>query len=127
MPALLYYIVLFIQVDLLAARNGIHGMPPAELPRLLPVLRRSAGFVVPLTVLIIWMFFLNRRPEEAGLLGGRSRARSRLSHSRCKARSARAAEYSDQYRARHARDRRHHRSRRRRDRQCFSSPVSGLP
>jgi TRAP transporter 4TM/12TM fusion protein len=67
-PALLYYIVLFIQVDLLAARNGIHGMPPAELPRLLPVLRRSAGFVVPLTVLIIWMFFLNRRPEVAGLL-----------------------------------------------------------
>jgi TRAP transporter 4TM/12TM fusion protein len=35
---------------------------------LLPVLRRSSGFVVPLTVLIIWMFFLHRRPEEAGLL-----------------------------------------------------------
>jgi TRAP transporter 4TM/12TM fusion protein len=67
-PALLYYIALFIQVDLLAARNGIYGLPPAELPRLLPVLRRSAGFIVPLTVLIIWMFFLNRRPEEAGLL-----------------------------------------------------------
>ena len=67
-PALLYYIVLFIQVDLLAARNGIYGMPPAELPKLLPVLRRSAGFLVPLSVLIIWMFFLNRRPEEAGLL-----------------------------------------------------------
>jgi TRAP transporter 4TM/12TM fusion protein len=67
-PALLYYIVLFIQVDLLAARNGIYGMPPAELPRFFPVLRRSAGFIVPLTVLIIWMFFLNRRPEEAGLL-----------------------------------------------------------
>jgi TRAP transporter 4TM/12TM fusion protein len=67
-PALLYYIALFIQVDLLAARNGIYGMPPAELPRLLPVLRRSAGFIVPLTVLIIWMFLLNRRPEEAGLL-----------------------------------------------------------
>ena len=67
-PALLYYIALFIQVDLLAARNGIYGLPPAELPRLLPVLRRSAGFIVPLTVLIIWMFFLNRRPEVAGLL-----------------------------------------------------------
>jgi len=67
-PALLYYITLFIQVDLLAARNGIYGLPGAELPRLLPVLRRSAGFVVPLTVLIIWMFFLNRRPEVAGLL-----------------------------------------------------------
>jgi TRAP transporter 4TM/12TM fusion protein len=67
-PALLYYITLFIQVDLLAGRNGIYGLPPAQLPRLLPVLRRSAGFIVPLTVLIIWMFFLNRRPEEAGLL-----------------------------------------------------------
>jgi TRAP transporter 4TM/12TM fusion protein len=67
-PALLYYIALFIQVDLLAARNGIYGMPPAELPRFFPVLRRSAGFIVPLTVLIIWMFFLNRRPEVAGLL-----------------------------------------------------------
>jgi len=67
-PAVLYYISLFIQVDLLAARTGIYGLPRNELPRLLPVMKRSAGFVVPLTVLIVWMFFLNRRPEEAGLL-----------------------------------------------------------
>lgn len=67
-PAVLYYVTLFIQVDLLAARNGIHGLPPKEVPRLLPVLKRSATFVVPLAVLIIWMFYLNRRPEEAGLL-----------------------------------------------------------
>jgi TRAP transporter 4TM/12TM fusion protein len=67
-PAVLYYVTLFIQVDLLAARNGIHGLPPKEVPRLLPVLKRSATFVVPLAVLIFWMFFLNRRPEEAGLL-----------------------------------------------------------
>src|SRR5918992_2454079 len=51
-PALLYYVTLFIQVDLLAARNGIYGLPRAELPRLGPVMRRSAGFVVPLAVLI---------------------------------------------------------------------------
>ena len=56
-PAVLYYVALFIQVDLLAARNGIHGLPPAELPRLLPVLKRSVSFVGPLMVLIIWMFF----------------------------------------------------------------------
>ena len=67
-PAVLYYIALFIQVDLLAARNGIHGLPAAELPRLVPVLKRSVSFVGPLLVLIVWMFFLNRRPEEAGLL-----------------------------------------------------------
>jgi TRAP transporter 4TM/12TM fusion protein len=67
-PAVLYYVALFIQVDLLAARNGIHGLPPNELPRLVPVLKRSLSFVGPLAVLVVWMFFLNRRPEEAGLL-----------------------------------------------------------
>jgi TRAP transporter 4TM/12TM fusion protein len=67
-PAVLYYVALFIQVDLLAARGGIHGLPPSELPRLLPVLKRSGTFVGPLAVLIVLMFVLNRRPEEAGLL-----------------------------------------------------------
>jgi TRAP transporter 4TM/12TM fusion protein len=67
-PALLYYVTLFIQVDLLAARNGIHGLPRAQQPHLVKVMRRSAGFVVPLAVLIVLMFFLNRRPEEAGLV-----------------------------------------------------------
>ena len=67
-PAILYYVALFIQVDLLAARNGIYGLPRAELPRLLKVMRRSAGFVVPLIALIVLMFFLNRRAEEAGLV-----------------------------------------------------------
>ena len=67
-PAVLYYVALFIQVDLLAARNNIHGLPRNELPKLLPVLKRSATFVGPLAVLIVLMFFLNRRPEEAGLM-----------------------------------------------------------
>jgi len=67
-PAILYYVTLFIQVDLLAARHGIRGLPRAELPRLGSVMCRSAAFVVPLAVLIVWMFFMNRRAEEAGLL-----------------------------------------------------------
>jgi TRAP transporter 4TM/12TM fusion protein len=71
-PAILYYVALFIQVDLLAARNGIHGLPAVELPRLLPVMKRSAGFLVPLAVLIVFMFFLNHRPEESGLLAALS-------------------------------------------------------
>jgi TRAP transporter 4TM/12TM fusion protein len=71
-PAILYYVTLFIQVDLLAARNGIYGLPRSDVPRLLPVMKRSAGFVVPLVVLILWMFIFNRRPEEAGLLAAAS-------------------------------------------------------
>jgi TRAP-type uncharacterized transport system fused permease subunit len=81
-PALLYYIALFIQVDLLAARNGIHGLPAAELLRLSPVLKRSVSFIWPLLVLIVWMFFLNRRPEEAGLLAARRGAHHRTSYPR---------------------------------------------
>ncbi|MBI2361040.1 MAG: TRAP transporter permease [Deltaproteobacteria bacterium] len=68
MPAILYYVALFIQVDLLAARNGIRGLPREQLPKLLAVMPRSAGFVVPLAVLILYMFVWNRRPEEAGLM-----------------------------------------------------------
>ena len=67
-PAILYYVTLFIQVDLLAARKGMIGLPRAELPQLGRVMRRCSGFVVPLAVLIVWMFFLNRRAEESGLL-----------------------------------------------------------
>jgi TRAP transporter 4TM/12TM fusion protein len=71
-PAVLYYVALFIQVDLLAARSGMHGLPRADLPRFLPVMKRSAGFVVPLAVLIVLMFLLNHRPEESGLLAALS-------------------------------------------------------
>lgn len=71
-PAVLYYVALFIQVDLLAGRNGMHGLPIVDLPRLLPVMKRSAGFVVPLVVLIVFMFLLNHRPEESGLLAALS-------------------------------------------------------
>jgi len=67
-PAILYYVTLFIQVDLLAARKGMIGLPRAELPQLGRVMRRCSGFVVPLAILIVWMFFLNRRAEESGLL-----------------------------------------------------------
>lgn len=67
-PALLYYVALFIEVDLLAARDGIRGLPREQRPKLLPVLSGSAAFVVPLAVLVGWMFFLKRQPEEAGLV-----------------------------------------------------------
>ena len=68
-PAVLYYVALFIQVDLLAARNGIHGLPLEEVPQLLARAQTLGELSsVPLAVLIVWMFVLNRRPEEAGLL-----------------------------------------------------------
>jgi TRAP transporter 4TM/12TM fusion protein len=67
-PAVLFYLALFVQVDLLAGRQGLRAIPKEELPRLGHVMRQSAGFLVPLIVLITFLFFIPRRAEQAGLL-----------------------------------------------------------
>ena len=67
-PAVLFYVALFVQVDLLAGRQGLRGLSSDEVPRLGAVMRRSAGFLVPLIVLVTFLFFIPRRPEFAGLL-----------------------------------------------------------
>jgi TRAP transporter 4TM/12TM fusion protein len=61
-PALLYYLVLFLQVDAIAARYGLEGLPRAELPRALPVLISGWVFILPLAVLIYYLFGLGYNP-----------------------------------------------------------------
>jgi TRAP transporter 4TM/12TM fusion protein len=51
-PALLYYLALFVQVDLEAAKHGLHGLPRHQLPRVRAVLRGGWIFLVPLAVLL---------------------------------------------------------------------------
>jgi TRAP transporter 4TM/12TM fusion protein len=67
-PAVLFYVALFVQVDLLAGRQGLLGLSSDEIPKLAGVMRRSAGFIVPLIVLVMFLFFIPKRPEFAGLL-----------------------------------------------------------
>lgn len=55
-PAFVFYVVLFIQVDGHAARNGLAGVPRAELPRLGRVLVDGWIFVAPI-VLLVWLMF----------------------------------------------------------------------
>ena len=50
-PAFLYYVALFIQVDLEAAKNNLTGLPADELPRFRDVARTGWVFVVPITIL----------------------------------------------------------------------------
>jgi TRAP transporter 4TM/12TM fusion protein len=66
-PSLLYYIALFIQADLEAARERIAPVPRELIPRLAPVIRGGWVFVVPFFALIYGMFWLNHLPEEAAL------------------------------------------------------------
>ena len=67
-PAALYYLALFVQVDLEAARHGLAGLPRADLPRLGPVLRRGWVFLVPLAVLVYTLMMSGWDAGQAGML-----------------------------------------------------------
>lgn len=67
-PSILYYVALFIQADLEAAKSGIKRVPEADIPRLWPVLRSGFIFLVPFAVLIYLLFWANREAEYAALI-----------------------------------------------------------
>ncbi|MFQ5849786.1 MAG: TRAP transporter permease [Candidatus Binatia bacterium] len=66
-PAVLYYLALFVQVDLEAAKYGLRGLPFRELPSLRSALWRGWVFIIPLAVLIYTLFILHLRPAKAGI------------------------------------------------------------
>jgi TRAP transporter 4TM/12TM fusion protein len=67
-PAFLFYVALFVQVDLEAARSNIRPMERDQIPRLRTVLRQGWYFPIPFAVLVFALFFLHYEPEKAGLL-----------------------------------------------------------
>ncbi len=54
-PAVLYYLAVFLSVDMEARRTGLKGIPQDQIPKFLPTLRRSAPLLVPLVVIVILM------------------------------------------------------------------------
>ncbi|MGH7263661.1 MAG: TRAP transporter permease [Candidatus Rokuibacteriota bacterium] len=66
-PSILYYVALFIQADLEAARMGIRRLDEADIPRLRPVLVSGLIFAVPFAVLIYLLFWASREAEFAAL------------------------------------------------------------
>jgi TRAP transporter 4TM/12TM fusion protein len=66
-PACLYYIALFTQIDLEAARLGLVGMPDDDIPKLGHVMKRGSVFLVPLLVLIYALMVANWEPGKAGM------------------------------------------------------------
>ena len=57
-PAVLYYLALFAQVDLEAAKRGLTGLPAASLPRMRDVLLRGWVFIVPISILF-WTLMID--------------------------------------------------------------------
>ncbi|RMH48743.1 MAG: TRAP transporter fused permease subunit [Alphaproteobacteria bacterium] len=66
-PAAIYYLVLFMQVDLIAQAEGLHGLPRAELPRAGAVLRAGWLFLVPIGLLIWLLFWKGFEPGKSAL------------------------------------------------------------
>jgi TRAP transporter 4TM/12TM fusion protein len=67
LPGILYYVSLFIQVDLLAGRDGHSGLKPEETGRL----RDLAGgwfFVLPFVALVLALFYFDVYPQTAAIL-----------------------------------------------------------
>ena len=69
LPAILYYVALFVQADLEAARGGIERIPAEQIPAAWPVMRSGWFFPLPFAVLIYALFVLNETPELSALMG----------------------------------------------------------
>ena len=67
-PAALYYLALFVQVDLEAAKHGLAGLPREQLPKIRLVMRRGWVFLAPLGVLVWTLIISNWEAGQAGML-----------------------------------------------------------
>ena len=54
-PAVLYYLAVFLSVDMEARRTGLKGIPRDQIPKFLPTLKRSAPLLIPLVVIVVLM------------------------------------------------------------------------
>lgn len=67
-PALLYYAAIFVQIDRIAARSGIMGLPAADVRRFRAVFLSGAHFLVPFAALFLAFLAFQTRPQIAALM-----------------------------------------------------------
>jgi TRAP transporter 4TM/12TM fusion protein len=66
-PATIFYLVMFLQIDSYAARNGLVGLPREELPRFGIELAAGWIFLIPIAVLLYFMFWEGTRVEKTAI------------------------------------------------------------
>jgi len=72
LPAILYYVAVYIQIDLISIRDGLHGLPPDSLPSLKNVMKRGWPFFISILILIYTLFILGLDADKAGLYSAAS-------------------------------------------------------
>ena len=71
-PAAIYFLVLFLQVDAVARRFDIKGLPRSELPNPWRVLKAGWIFILPIVVLLYFLFWLGYNPGLSALYSAAS-------------------------------------------------------
>ena len=66
-PAVLYYLALFIQTDLVAARDGLKAVDRDRIPARWPVFRAGWPYIAPFVVIILCLFHFNLSPQASAL------------------------------------------------------------
>lgn len=66
-PAILYYVALFIQADLVAARDGLKPVDADKIPPRWPVFRAGWHYITPFIVIIVCLFNLNLTPQASAM------------------------------------------------------------
>ncbi len=66
LPAILYYVAVFIAVDLEAVRLGLRGMDRSELPRPLRLLSEGWPFLAPPVILVFMLMYMHWSPTKSG-------------------------------------------------------------
>jgi TRAP transporter 4TM/12TM fusion protein len=67
-PAALYYLALFTQVDLEAAKYGLGGLPAEQIPKFRGVMRLGWVFLFPLAFLVYVLMWENWEAGKAGMV-----------------------------------------------------------
>ncbi len=67
-PACLYYLALFTQIDLESAKRGLLGLPADQIPKFRSVIRLGWVFLIPLSILVYTLMIENWEAGKAGMV-----------------------------------------------------------
>ena len=66
-PALLYFFMIFISVDLMAVKNGLKGIPASELPSWKKIMKEGWFLLIPILALLYMLIVMSLTASKAAL------------------------------------------------------------
>jgi TRAP transporter 4TM/12TM fusion protein len=70
LPAIIYYVILFAQVDLMAKDNNLRGLKKSETPVFSKLIKQKGLHLIPIVSLIFLMFVIGLQPAKSALMSG---------------------------------------------------------